>query len=267
MAFKSVNQYNEERFGGLFLLRNDGDYADVIFLYQNVEDVLVADVHYIKSADYTGYVHCCERGCPACAKGIRTQTKLFIPLYNIQAQEIQFFDRSLRFEPQLQNDVFAKYPNPSEFVFRIQRHGAAGSVDTTYSITAIGRNTYKSYHQILAENNATMPAYYSHVCREVTHSELQNMLSDGSRTNGGYSANDDYAATYQATPRGTAPQAPVNVPEPPQVDLPQYNQPPADIPGMPSYQPEPAMPTADESLPWNPPVDSVPELDDDEPVF
>lgn len=265
MAFKSVNKYNKERFGGLFLLRNDKDYADVVFLYQNVEDVLVADVHYIKSADYTGYVHCCERGCPACSKGIRTQTKLFIPLYNIQAGEIQFFDRNMRFEPQLQNDVFAKYPNPSEFVFRIQRNGVAGSVDTTYSITAIGRNTFKSYHQILAENNATMPEYYNHVCKEVTHQELQNMLADGSRPNG-YSANDDYSATYQATPRAAAPQAPVSVPEPPQVDLPQYSEPPAYIPGADAVPAEPSLGGANE------PDSSYEELpfaesELDEPVF
>ena len=83
MGFKSVTSYNEEKFNGLFLLRNDGDSADVIFLDRNIDDVLVADTHYVKSADYSGYVHCCGKGCPACAKGIRIQTKLFIPLYNI----------------------------------------------------------------------------------------------------------------------------------------------------------------------------------------
>ena len=65
MAFKTAREYNEDRFGGLFLLRNDGDYADVIFLYRSLDDVLIADTHYIKSADYSGYVHCCGRGCPA----------------------------------------------------------------------------------------------------------------------------------------------------------------------------------------------------------
>jgi len=109
MAFKTVKTYNEEKFGGLFLLRNDGDFADVVFLYQSIDDVLVADTHYIKSSEYTGYVHCCGSGCPACAKGIRVQTKLFIPLYNIQDHEIQFWDRTMRFEPQLNQDVFSNH--------------------------------------------------------------------------------------------------------------------------------------------------------------
>lgn len=61
MGFKSVKSYNDARYGGMFLLKNDGDYADVIFMYQDIEDVLVADTHYIKSPDYSGYVHCCGK--------------------------------------------------------------------------------------------------------------------------------------------------------------------------------------------------------------
>lgn len=202
MAFKKVNDYNNDKFGGLFLLRNDGDTADVIFMYRSVDDVLVADTHYVKSADYSGYVHCTGRGCPACGKNIRVQTKLFIPMFNITAGELQFWDRTMRFENQLQQDVFAKYPNPSEFVFRITRHGVANDVNTTYSIMAIGRNTFKSYNEILAENGISYPAHYEKVCREVSETELASMLSSGSSTgssNSNGNAMPEYS--YQATPR------------------------------------------------------------------
>ena len=224
MAFKTVKSYNDEKYGGFFILRNDGDYADVVFLYQGAEDVLVADVHYIKSPDYSGYVHCCGRGCPACAKGIRTQTKLFIPLYNIDADEIQYFDRTMRFEPQLQQDVFSRYPNPSEYVFRIVRHGHAGSTDTTYEIQAIGKNTFKPYEQILAEKHASMPEHYSTICREVTESELKNMLDAGDRPSNGYSPNEAYS--YNATPRGSTPSAPSQVVDQPVVSTETFSAPP-----------------------------------------
>lgn len=177
MAFKSVQQYNEERFGSFFLLRDDGDSADVVFLYEKPEDMLVAEVHYVKSPTYSGYVHCCGTGCPACKKGIRVDTKLFIPLYNIEEDEIQFFDRSIRFEPQMQRDVFKHYPNPSQVVWRITRHGAARSLDTYYTITAVGRNSIGSYSDILAKFNATMPEYYSNICKEFTSVELSDMLN------------------------------------------------------------------------------------------
>lgn len=230
MAFKTVENYNKDKFGGYFLLRNDGDEADVIFLYQSVQDVLVADVHYLKSGEYNGYVHCCGKGCPACARGIRTQNKLFIPVYNITSGEIQFWDRTMRFEPQLQNDVFSRYPNPSEYVFRIRRNGAAGDVNTTYSIIAIGKNDFKSYAQILAENNISMPDHYNSVCKDLSSTEMQRLLQDGDRPSTGYSANQGYAASYGAVPRGTSndsvsseiPEM-LELPEPPAIEMPSYS--------------------------------------------
>lgn len=201
MAFKTVKSYNEEKFNGLFLLRNDGDYADVIFMYRNEDDALVADTHYVKSADYSGYVHCCGRGCPACGKGIRVQTKLFIPLFNIMDNEIQFWDRGIRFETQLKQDVFSKYPNPSDFVFRITRHGAAGDVNTTYEIVAIGKNTFKSYSQILVECNASFPEYYDNICKEWSSDKLHSVLS--STSDNGYSSSSDMPS-YQVTPRAAS---------------------------------------------------------------
>lgn len=219
MAFKSISKYNEERYGGMFLLRNDGDFADVIFLYTKVDDVLVADTHYIKSADYSGYVSCNGRGCPACAKGIKVQTKLFIPLYNIDSGELQFFDRSVRFEPQLQNDVFKNFPNPSEYVFRITRHGAARDVNTTYSIVVVGKNTFLSYDDIMKKFNTKFPDYFYNVCKEYSTGELALMLNASSDTSNS-TATD--MPSYQITPRAAR-----SVPDVPEPDLiiPTVNEP------------------------------------------
>ena len=176
MAFKSVEEFNDNRYHNLFRLINDGEYADVVFLYQSMKDMLVAQAHYIKSSEYSGYVHCCEAGCPACAKNIRVQTKLFIPVYNVTKNTIEFWDRTMKFEPQLERDVFNKYPNPSELVFRITRHGVPNDINTTYGITAVGRNTLGSYESILAKFNAKMPDYYSNIIRDVSVADLASML-------------------------------------------------------------------------------------------
>ena len=202
MAFKTAKQYNDERFGGMFLLRNDGDCKDVIFLYRNEADVLVADTHYVKSADYSGYVHCTGRGCPACGKGLRIQTKLFIPLYDVESGEILFWDRSMQFENQLMQDVFERYPNPSEYVFRITRHGVARDVNTTYSIQAIAQNTYKSYNEICRENNTSFPECFEKVCKEVSSQNLSSMLSsDNVAGTGAASGVSGGLPNYQITPR------------------------------------------------------------------
>ena len=198
MAFKTMEDYNEERYRGMFLLRNDKDYADVVIMYRSMKDVLIADTHYIKSDKYTGYVHCCGRGCPACRKGIRVQNKLFIPLYNIAEGKVQFFDRSTRFENVLMNTVFSKFANPSEYVFRITRHGESGSLDTTYDISAVGKNLDPelSYEGILKKLNISLPEYYNEVCRDMLPSELDLMLntSDDSES--------DSLPDYSVTPRG-----------------------------------------------------------------
>ena len=177
MAFKTIKNYNETKFAGTFRLTNDGDYADVVFLYRSQDDVMVADTHYLKSAEYNGYVHCNGRGCPACGKGIRIQTKLFVPMYNFTDNEIQFWDRTMTFEPQLMKDVFKNYPNPSEYVFRITRHGEPRDVNTRYAIEVIGMNKTHSFDKICAENHATFPEYFNTVCKEISNAEMSTMLT------------------------------------------------------------------------------------------
>lgn len=204
MAFKSVKQYNEERFGGLFMLRNDGDQADVIFLYRNQEDVLIGDTHYVKSPDYSGYVHCLGNGCPACGKNIRIQTKLFIPLYNLTANELQFWDRSTQFENQLMKEVFEAYPCPVDYVFRITRHGAARDVNTYYTIQAVARNTVKTFDQILSDANTAFPDCFERVCKSVSGPTMRNMLTpadNGGNYSGSAPVGDGSLPSYQVTPR------------------------------------------------------------------
>lgn len=218
MAFRTVDEFNKERgYDNYFTLRNDGDSADVVFLYRSTTDVLVADAHYIKSNDYTGYVHCCGRGCPACGKGIKVQNKLLIPLYNIGNDRIEFWDRSMFFENQLQQDVFAKYPNPSDFVFRVTRHGQARDVNTTYQIQAIGTNDAFKYDVVMAKFNTKSPDVYNTVIREFSAGELNLMLNTSDSSSGtSYTATGDLPS-YQVTPRAaynptanTAPVVPID---------------------------------------------------------
>ncbi len=199
MAFKSVKTYNEERYGGLFRLPDNGDSADVIFLYRNIDDVLVADTHYVKTSDYSGYVHCCGRGCPVCGRGLRVQSKLFIPVYNLTDNEIQFWDRNIRFEHQLSSDVFKKFPNPIDYVFKITRHGEANDVETTYEIQVMGKNSQESYEQILSRFNIKMPDHYETICREFSSSELASMLAKPASDNSSSDLPD-----YSVKPRASA---------------------------------------------------------------
>lgn len=247
MAFKSFSQYQEDKNGDFFTLSNDGDYADVIFLYRSVEDVLVADVHYISSASYKGYAHCCGRneGCPAChyptqsGRGIRVDTKIFIPLLNLSKNKIEFWDRSTYFEKVLQKQVFSTFPNPSETVFRITRHGE-GREDTRYEIMPVGRNSSMPYEKICADFNVTFPDSYSIICREMSVSEMSECLNATQSA-----ANlEDYG--YVPVPRGES--AEVSAPEV-TVPTPEYSAPPEVAPpsdGLPEYDPNNVVESATE---------------------
>lgn len=216
MAFKSLKTYNEEKYGGWFRLTDDRENADVIFLYRSESDAMIADMHYIKSAEYSGYVHCCGEGCPACAKNIRVQTRLFVPVYNLKTGEIQIFDRPRQFDKQLYQDVFKNFPNPSEYVFKIVRDGVANDINTHYKIQAVGKNNFKSYDQICEEFHTSFPEYYSNKCREYSISELADLLTPTAYSGSSEVQLPDYQITPRAIPEVSAPtvpfEAPVTVP-------------------------------------------------------
>ena len=251
MAFKSLAQYQEDKNGDFFVLPNDGDYADVIFLYTSVNDVLVADVHYIQSASYKGYAHCCGTGCPACSygeRGIRLDHKIFIPLYNIQKNKVEFWDRTTFFEQVLQKSVFGPFPNPSEAVFRIIRHGEAGSRDTRYEIKPVGRNSRMPYEQICADMNISFPDGYSRICKDMPASEMYAALNSTA------AASDIPDYGYVPVPRGTA-AAPVSDYVAPSVTVPtpEYSAPPEVAPPLVDTASElvpPASEGESELAPW-----------------
>lgn len=260
MAFKKFSEYVEEKQGRFFVLRNDGDSADVIFLYRNSDDVMVADTHWISSPSYNGYVLCPGTPtCPACnwgkdqgKNGIRKQTSLFIPMFNLNKNVIEFWDRSSNFEHVLQESVFKNYPNPSEFIFTITRRGAAGDRNTRYEIVAKYRNSSYPYEKILADNGVSFPEEYYSICKEVTDQELHDML---------YSTpapTDLSEFSYVPVPRGGATAAPVSsVPDLPEIniDTPVYSAPPTDLP-----------PAPDDFVASTGSNDSLPAPDFNEPV-
>lgn len=199
MAFKSVNDYQEAKYAGKFVLQNNGDHESVVFLYRDESEVLVGEgVHYIKSNDYNGYVHCLGRGCPACSKGLRPQTKVFIPLYLPAQDKIVFWERTQKFLPQLHQDVFKAYPDPCNYVFVVTRNGEPGSLDTRYHLEPKYKFS-KSYDEVLAHFNYKFPDFYENICKSVDYDTLSEWVNSGpTRSTYGESAG---LPEYKAIPR------------------------------------------------------------------
>ena len=214
MGFKTIADYNDDRYHGMFLLKNDGDSSDVIFMYPSVDYVMVGNTHYVKSPDYNGYVHCLDKGCPICAKGLRIQPKLFIPLYVVESDEVLFWDRSLKFNQVLESEVFSKYPNPIDYVFRITRRGAAGDLNTRYSIQLVGKNTSASYEKICQHLGIEFPDYYETICKSCTFDEAQsNLMTDNTPV-----VDVDAMPDYKLSPRISSNSEVPELPDLPELD-------------------------------------------------
>ena len=210
MAFKSIEAVKKELHNGKFILENNGDYADVVLMYRSRSEVLTADVHYIKSNEYSGYVHHIEGGCPACTKQLRIQNKLFVPMYVLAingapVNELQFWDRHTKFDQTLQTAVFTHYSNPSEVVFRITRNGVAGDINTTYSIIPLGMNTVAPFDAVLASLGTKFPDAYERVVKSVDAATLGRWLTAGSTENTAMYGGLGGLPEYQAIPRVTPP--------------------------------------------------------------
>lgn len=143
MARFSVNdadKYGGQGGGGYFRLVNNHDTARVRFLYDTIDDVEGFAVHEIKdSNDKKRYVNCLREygapasDCPFCEKGNFPQVKYFVPLYNLETQRIETWERGKKFGQKL-SSLCARYPHLVSKVFEIERNGAAGDQQTQYEI-------------------------------------------------------------------------------------------------------------------------------------
>lgn len=124
---------------GYFSLKNDKDVAQVRFLYDSIDDVEGYAVHPIKIDDKTRYVNCLRAygdpidNCPFCREKMYTAAKLFIPLYNIDEDKVQTWERGKKFFSKI-SSLCSRYPNLVSHVFEIERNGKPKETTTTYEI-------------------------------------------------------------------------------------------------------------------------------------
>lgn len=130
--------------GNYFSLKKNREKAKVRFLYSSPEDIQGFSVHTVKVGDKDRYVNCIREYtdpidvCPFCAAGKKVQAKLFIPLYNEEAQQVQLWERGKKFYYTL-SELASRTPNLVSQVFEVTRLGEAGSTDTTYNLYPIGQ--------------------------------------------------------------------------------------------------------------------------------
>lgn len=130
---------------GFFSLKNDKDVARVKFLFNDINDVKCHSVHQVEIDGKKRYVDCLREygdpvdACPFCKAQKFVNMKYFIPLYNIDADNTQIWERGRKFGSKL-TSICSRYPNIVSHIFEIERNGKAGDTQTTYEIYETGED-------------------------------------------------------------------------------------------------------------------------------
>ena len=131
--------------GGFFSLSNDGDTANVRFMYNGIEEVEGLAVHEIQLDGKKRYINCLREynepvdKCPLCADHSSVLAKLFIPIYDVDTNTTKVWERGKKFFAKM-SSLCSHYPDVIHHTFEVERHGKKGSTDTTYEIYEIGKD-------------------------------------------------------------------------------------------------------------------------------
>lgn len=143
----------EEHYGGnggagYFSLKNDKDVARVRFMYNSIEDVGGYAVHEVTVNDKKRYVNCLRSynepidKCPFCAAKKYQTAKMFIPLYNVDEERQQVWERGKKYFAKI-SSICARYAtkdNLCSHIFEIERNGKKGETTTTYEIYEVDKD-------------------------------------------------------------------------------------------------------------------------------
>lgn len=140
MARFNVNEadnYGGQGNGSFFSLKNNKDVASVRFLYNTLDEIEGFAVHEVEVDGKKRYVNCLREynepveNCPLCAARMKVVAKLFLCLYDIDADEVKIWDRGKTFFSKM-SSLCARYNPLVSTVFEIERNGKAGDMKTTY---------------------------------------------------------------------------------------------------------------------------------------
>ena len=144
-----AENYGSSGSGGFFSLKNDKEVKQVRLLYNRVEDIEGVSVHKVKvtvdNKESEHYVNCLRNYndsvdvCPFCAAKMAVQARLIIPLYNIDEDKVQIWDRGKTMFGKLTSlcSRYATKRNLVNNIFEIERNGKPKDQKTTYEFYQI----------------------------------------------------------------------------------------------------------------------------------
>ena len=196
-AVSDAENYGGQGGGGFFSLREDKQVAHVRFLYSGIDDVEGHSVHEIELNGKKRYVNCLREygdpvdACPFCKAGKFTQVKYFVPLYNMDTDSLQTWERGKKFGAKL-TSMCSRYPNTVAHTFEIERNGKAGDTQTTYEIYETGET------EGVTMENFDVPNPLGTIILDKTAEEMETFLNTGDFGANGAPVRRDNSSSQQS---------------------------------------------------------------------
>lgn len=139
IAIGEIEKYSNNSNTNFLKLEDDKDTVKVRFMYNTIDDVQLDVVHEVEVGDKKRYVNCLRSydepvdNCPLCKSGSRPQVKLFIPVFNEDVGEVQFWQRGKSFISQL-SGLCNRYNPLVGTEVEIERNGKKGDQTTRYQL-------------------------------------------------------------------------------------------------------------------------------------
>ena len=132
-----ADNYGGQGNGSFFGLKNHKDVASVRFMYNTLEDIEGYAVHEVEVDGKKRYVNCLRGynepvdNCPFCAARMKVIAKLFLILYDVDADEVKIWDRGKTFFSKM-SSLCARYNPLVSTIFEVERNGKPNDPKTTY---------------------------------------------------------------------------------------------------------------------------------------
>lgn len=172
-----------------FGLKNDGDEAIVRFAYTSPKEFELMSVHVIEIDGRTRKINCLRTPyepldkCPLCEAGEKVYQKFFVKLLEYTTDETnklvataKIWERPAGFSRTLKA-YFEEYGDLSNCVFKIKRHGAAGSRDTKYDIIFANPTIYKPEVYVKDFSSFANYSLSTYVVLDKTAAEMKELLT------------------------------------------------------------------------------------------
>lgn len=167
---------------GFFKIDGDREVKRVRIMYNGIDDVEGMSVHKVKIGDSDRYVNCLRDyndpvdKCPLCEAKKPIQARLFIPIYNIDEDQAQIWDRGKTMFAKM-SSIASRFSNDQKplvgTVFEIERNGKPKDTNTTYEFFNIDSD------DTTLEDLPEAPTVLGKIVLDKTADEMRYYLRNG----------------------------------------------------------------------------------------